>query len=189
MVVALTSCGVAAITTASAQNLTSIATLERSPISPVSVVHEYVPSSLVPGQATIPSNLKITPLYREVVERMLRRSPTFRRQLLRIAGVQQLTVQLQTTVRLWMRDARATTEFVRKSDGRLVARIDISPLDNDVELIAHELEHVIEQLDEIDLAAKAAQPNSGVHRSTSGGALFETTRAVHIGLQVAQEVQ
>jgi hypothetical protein len=185
----LTSCVIAASTTASAQNLSNRGTPDRSLISPVSVVHEYSPTSLVPGQAAIPSNLQITPLYRELVERMIRRSPTFRRQLLRIAGVPQLTVQLQTVVRSWTREARATTEFVRKVDGRFIARVEISAMDNDVELIAHELEHVIEQLDEIDLAAKAAQPNSGVRRSTTSGTLFETTRAAHIGLQVAQEVQ
>lgn len=184
----LTCCVIAASTTASAQILSSADTHDRSAISPLSVVHEYIPSSLVPGQATIPPNLQITPLYRELVQRMIKRSPTFRRQLLRIAGVPQLIVQLQT-VRPWTREARATTEFIRKLDGRFVARIDISPMDNDVELIAHELEHVIEQLDEIDLAAKAARANSGVRRSTTSGTLFETTRAAHIGLQVAHEVQ
>jgi hypothetical protein len=56
-----------------------------------------------------------------------------------------------------------------------------------VELVAHELEHVIEQLDRIDLPSKAALPDSGVH--SLAGNMFETTRATRVGLKVAQEVR
>ena len=48
-------------------------------------------------------------------------------------------------------------------------------LENIPELIAHELEHVIEQLDGIDLALRAAQ-SSGEVRTTVRDT-FETTRA------------
>jgi hypothetical protein len=84
---------------------------------------------------------------------------------------------------------RATTDVVRDASGKLWADIAIVQLNNDGELIAHELEHIIEQLDDVDLAAKVSQPNSGVRATGDNGNLFETTRAMRVGLQVAREVR
>lgn len=59
--------------------IAALSSLERSLISPVSVAREYIPSaSAVPGQATIPSNMNVSSLYRELVEQVLAQSPTFR---------------------------------------------------------------------------------------------------------------
>ena len=158
--------------------------------TPISVVHEYVPSvSAIAGQAEIPSNLKISSMYRELLEKMLSQSPTFRRQLLRIAAAQELTVYLKMTAPMWPGNVRATTQFVRTDTGLLAATVEITPRRSDVELIAHELEHVIEQLDEVDLSAKVGHSNSGVHATSGGGMVFETIRATRIGQQVAREVQ
>ena len=169
--------------------LVVIATTASAQTTPVNVVHEYVPSvSVIAGQVEIPPNLKISSMYRELLETMLRQSPTFRRQMLRIAGAHQLMVYLKMTAPMWPCDVRATTQFVRDVNGLLAATIEIAPLHNDVELIAHELEHVIEQLDDVDLPAKARQANSGVHATPGGGVLFETIRATRIGQQVAREV-
>lgn len=157
--------------------------------SRVGIVHEYVPASLVaPGYAVIPSNLHVSSVYRELVERMLSRSPTFRRQILRISGAQDLTVAVRAAAP-WPRSIRASTRFVRDRNGHLSASIGIAPLTDHTELIAHEIEHVIEQLDEIDLSAKAARQNSGVRATPGTDGLFETTRAMRIGRQVALEVR
>ena len=181
----------AVVTTASAQTLPDLPRFERlsaSAVSPISVVHEYIPAAAsAPGQASIPANLKISPLYRDLVNKMLSRSATFRGQVLRIATAPYLSVHLQAAPTALPREMRAKTAFARK-DGRMIANIDITPLDNDVELIAHEIEHVVEQLDDIDLAAQAARPNTGVRASRTSG-VFETTRATRIGQKVAQEVQ
>jgi hypothetical protein len=56
-----------------------------------------------------------------------------------------------------------------------------------MELLAHELEHIIEQLDGIDLAAKAAVARSGVRECVDGS--FETSRAVRVGTLVALEAR
>jgi hypothetical protein len=154
------------------------------------VVHEYVSAaSAIPARADIPQNLEVCALYRPVVIKMLNRSPTFRRQLLRIAAATHLTIHLQPALPSSQQGLRAKTDFVRKADGQLLANIDIVRSDSPVELIAHELEHVIEQLDGIDLAAKVGRPNSGVYLTGERGDLFETTRARRIGLQVAREAR
>ena len=52
-------------------------------------------------------------------------------------------------------------------------------IDNVVELIAHEIEHVIEQIDRVDLAESAA----GIYSVSAGGMVFETERAGRAGRQ------
>jgi hypothetical protein len=171
------------VTTASAQTT-------RSLISSASVVHEYVSAaSAIPGRGDIPPNMSVAVIYRQLVVKMLDRSPTFRRQMLRISAATELTVRLQPALPSSHEGMRATTALSRNSLGHLSANIEIVGHDNDVELIAHELEHVIEQLDGVDLAAKISQRRSGVRATGNRGDLFETTRAMRVGLQVAREVE
>jgi hypothetical protein len=159
-------------------------TLERSSSG---VVHEYIATGAVTaGELQLPSNLQFPSIYRPILEVMLRRSTTFRRQCLRIAGELRVTIHLRVPSG-GTRGARAVTHFVWQKDGRLEADIEIAPMNDDVELVAHELEHVIEQLDSIDLPSKAALPDSGVH--VLAGNMFETNRAIRVGLKVAQEVR
>jgi hypothetical protein len=84
---------------------------------------------------------------------------------------------------------RARTSFWTGRDGRRYATVEIGPLDDQVELIAHEIEHVIERLDGVDLRARAALRGTGVHQCVGGNDAFETIRATRAGLAVAQEVR
>jgi len=54
-------------------------------------------------------------------------------------------------------------------------------------LIAHEFEHIIEQLDGVDLPLMASRTASGVHR-VPGSEHFETDRAIAAGHRVSEEV-
>ena len=65
----------------------------------------------------------------------------------------------------------------------------IPPVDDHVELIAHELEHVIEQLDDIDLRTLAKVPSSGVKRCEGREEAYETVRAIRAGRAVSDEVR
>jgi hypothetical protein len=166
------------------------AQIAASLVSPASVVHEYVSATYaIPARADIPLNLEVCAIYRPLVMKMLNRSPTFRRQMLRIAAATHLTIHLQSALPSSHQGLRATTGFVRTADGQLLANVDIVQSNTPVELIAHELEHVIEQLDGVDLAARVGRSNSGVYLTGGNGDVFETTRAKRIGLQVAREVQ
>jgi len=119
---------------------------------------------------------------------MAAESPTFRRQLIRIAAEPRLTVHVEVLPERSIPGARAVTRLVRR-DGMLTARIEVSALDDVVELIAHEIEHVIEQIDGVDLATYAGLPGTGVHTVAAGGIAFETVRASRIGENVAREVR
>jgi hypothetical protein len=154
-----------------------------------SVTRQYVAADLVSNHVAIPDNLHVDAMYRPLLESMLERSPTFRRQCLRVASDPRLTVHLYPAGSTWTRGARAITHFVRGTGGGLDAEIYLTRLDDHVELIAHELEHVIEQLDQVDLSFRASLPDTGVSQSLSSDATFETTRAAQVGLRVAREVR
>ena len=59
--------------------------------------------------------------------------------------------------------------------------------DSLIELIAHEFEHILEQLDSVDLAAMAARSGTGV-RAVSELGHFETDRAIAAGRRVESEM-
>jgi YD repeat-containing protein len=127
-------------------------------------------------------------MYRPLIESMLRDSPTFRRQCMRIGAEPLLTVRLTINSTLQRSDVRATTRLTRNAQGRLLAVVDIGSFHHTEELIAHEIEHIIEQLDGIDLAARAALPRSGVTSMGDGAGMFETTRAKRMGRKVVSEL-
>ena len=70
----------------------------------------------------------------------------------------------------------------------MVAYVTVDTFDNDVEMIAHEFEHIIEQLDGVDLAARAALPHTGVTDLGHVGGMFETVRAQRTGRKVLSEL-
>jgi hypothetical protein len=159
-------------------------------LSSTNVVRVYVPVDARPAwSVTLPPNLTIPDVYRSYIESMLRLSPTFKRQCLRIANALGLTVVLRQFLAQPPERMRARTSFWTARDGRRYATVEIRALDDPVELIAHEFEHVIERLDGVDLRAQAALPGTGVHLCDGGNGAFETIRATRAGLAVAEEVR
>jgi len=151
-------------------------------------VHQYVAGEAIPRQLAMPPNVVVSEMYRPLIESMLRLSPTFRRQCMRIAAESSLTVHLAITKPSPGFDARATTRLTRDAKGRRSAAIQITPLHDVEELIAHEFEHIIEQLDGVDLAAHAAQRHTGVTALGYDRNVFETIRAKRTGLKVVAEL-
>jgi hypothetical protein len=134
----------------------------------------------------VPPNLHVPSGHRTTIVQMLERSPMFRRQCLRLAGAPQLSVVVRTLHPL-TGGPRARTQITLEENNRLLAAVEINPLGDFTELLAHELEHIIEQLDGIDLQARASVARSGVWSCVDG--TFETSRAVRVGTLVATEVR
>jgi hypothetical protein len=111
------------------------------------------------------------------------RSPTFRRQCARLerAGNGRITIQVRNQGSFVF---RAATFIQGEPGGRWRANVALFLFSDIVELIAHELEHIIEQLDGVDLIRSQQQGISGV---TSGHEHYETARAAATGKRVAQE--
>lgn len=155
-----------------------------------SSVREYVAGEAIPTQLSPPFNVVVSDTYRPLLERMLRDSPTFRRQCLRIAAETRLTVYLSVEPLRTRSDLRAMTNLQRQTNNHLSATIVIAPRQDVVELIAHEFEHVIEQLDGVNLAELAALPHTGVREEIGGlRDAFETERAARVGRKVTVEVR
>lgn len=147
----------------------------------------YDPARTSPRERFLPDNLVATPGLVPIIRTMLERSSMFRRQVARIAGAPDLTVRIEHSFGL-LTARRAQTRVVR-SGSHCTAVIEITLRDDTVELIAHELEHVIEQLDGVDLRAHARRSHSSVRAIGSDETTFETRRARSVGLVVAQEVR
>jgi Tol biopolymer transport system component len=132
-----------------------------------------------------PSNLQIDPALKPVVERMSQASPTFRRQCRRLAAESSLQVRVSPDDQPTRASfAKARTVLTFREDAPVAADVYIRSSSNSTELIAHELEHIIEQLDRVDLAVQAG--NGAVWKSDR--AHFETRRAIETGRRVAREI-
>jgi hypothetical protein len=130
-------------------------------------------------------NLTTGPAFQTLVDAMLARSPTFRRQCARIAAAPYLSVVIRNEAPVGTR-ARALTEIQRVSGDRVVAFVRVGISAASGELIAHEIEHILEQLDGVDLPVKSRLRGSGVRRLSELEA-YETTRAIVTGQRVARE--
>jgi hypothetical protein len=142
--------------------------------------------------SAIPRNMTIEDDYlQSLTEEMARRSPIFKQQLVTLGASTTLRARLRNTNRLNSTIALAKTTFGVSKTGLLVADIEI-PVTlifsrRDVEFIAHELEHVIEQVQGVNLAALAERKGSGVYRVDMPGRPYETKRAKAAGQAVDRE--
>jgi ribosomal protein L18 len=146
--------------------------------------------SAVPQFDTVrlPPNLIVSAPLQRTVESMLRGSPTFRRQCARLADASSLTVSLEHVLIAARAKSQALTDVTVDRDGRMRARVQLGQAQDREEAIAHEFEHIIEQLDGVDLASLARQSTAAV-RFRDEANRFETERALATGRQVAREIR
>jgi hypothetical protein len=140
------------------------------------------------GAVAMPPNIVIPGVYRPAVAAMLRYSPTFRRQCSRIALTPDLRIEVTPSLLPGLLPDEALTRIVRRPGGQIEAGVQLGTIGDPVLLIAHEFEHILEQLDGVDLASMASRTATGVHRRP-GSEHFETDRAIAAGRRVAEEVQ
>ena len=160
----------------------------QSPAQPL-IARTYIEDAGVsaPLLVTVPSNVEVAEGYREIVGSMLRLSPTFRRQCGRIARDRTLHVAVERSLLFGASGDGALTRITRRSDGGIDAVVEVGYLGEPILLIAHEFEHILEQLDGVDLPSMAARPATGVHAVARSG-FFETDRAIAAGRRVETEV-
>ena len=135
--------------------------------------------------AVRPSNLAAASAFQPFLDRMWRSSPTFNRQCRRLVAAQHLRVVLRLEEPQRRPSFYARTVLERQDGVLVAANVFLSPTPGAVELIAHEVEHVLEQLDGVDLKAQVGSGN--VWKREDGA--FETRRATEVGRRVAREVE
>lgn len=133
----------------------------------------------------LPSNLVVPASHLKLVRSMWEQSPTFRRQCQRIGSDRTLTVQVHVSPQTLT--FHATTRLVQQRGGSgIVADLYLAKLDRVVELLAHELEHIIERVEGLDVSQLTRRVPHLVWATANG--TYETSRAIYSGQTVASEV-
>jgi hypothetical protein len=130
-----------------------------------------------------PCQLTVTGDLRVFAELAWAHSPTFRDQCRKLAAAGAVVIVIADSTK---RAGRAETRIWKTRDGVTFARTRVRSTLDAVELIAHELEHVIECVEGVRYLMEASSRSSGVYL-TAGS--YETRRAIAIGLRVAHEVR
>jgi hypothetical protein len=156
----------------------------------LSAIPDGVAAAEDDSAAVVPSNIHVSAVLAPVFGRVLAVSPTLADQCQRIGRAKYVRVRVtavlaaSTTSR-----GRARTTIRRFSSGALLAAVSIPvPLTTGeyAELFGHELEHIIEQIDRVNLEALALA--GGDATRLSDGA-YETARAHRVGLTIADEYE
>ena len=137
----------------------------------------------VPGPVRVwPCRLVVKPTLFGVVEDGWKRSATLRGQCRELADARAVVVLEWGPSDSY---TRASTRLGKGTAGTVIAMVHIPPVSEAIELVAHELEHVLERTRGLDLATESRRPGSGVWKAFGG---LESQRAIDAGRQVAKEV-
>jgi hypothetical protein len=136
----------------------------------------------------LPVNIRIDSALTNIVHDMLLHSPIFRGQLARLQTVTRVRIRLTVDLRgIGHRTAsRAECEMRRYEYGFVDATVRLRSISQAEELIAHELEHVLEYIDGVNLRAAWRRDPGKVWLGDDGR--FETARAIDTGRRVAAEL-
>ena len=136
-----------------------------------------------PSDGVLPRNISSPSYLRPLLLTMLRRSATFRHQCEVIDGAEHARITLRLTiVRSGM--YRALTRVTRRANGLITMSMEFPAPGDFVEVIGHEFEHAVEQLEGIDLKAMSERCHDAY--VTADGA-YETIRAIRAGRAVLKE--
>jgi len=134
------------------------------------------------GAFAMPANIQAGLLTQDIAA-LIQSSRTFRAQCERIAGSRNLRVVVELVRALG--GPRAETTIRRYEAGAVRADVRIAFGQDYRELIAHEFEHIIEQLDGVDLRSETEHGRAWVVDTHA----FETRRASEAGRRVRREYE
>jgi hypothetical protein len=146
------------------------------------VIGVFGMSCAIAAQQQIPPNIEAGVFARDVMS-LLGRSETFRSQCDRLARSPR--VQVRIGIVLSLHSGRAQTAIQRLPSGAITADVLVVFGEDYRELLAHEFEHILEQVEGVNLQHEAAEGRAWV---LPGGA-FETRRALATGAQVVRETE
>ena len=145
----------------------------------------------LPGEGLppdFPRKIWVQPVLRELVSQMWLTSPTFRRQCQQVQAERSIQVQLRLDPTLIDNvQHRAVCELRIYTGGAIIARLSVAPV-RLPELIGHEMEHVVERLDGIQVELESHARKPGYYLVDTFRRSFETDRAIRVGRQVMAEM-
>jgi hypothetical protein len=134
----------------------------------------------------IPRNLRVPSNMRPTLMRMLQRSPTFRRQIATLTRKPAVRVSVAYGGMRGDRNYHALSTVRKHEWGAMLVDTTIYVPTDLVEIIVHELEHVCEQMEGVDLPALARRRGVGVYNLNGH---YETVRAIRAGQNATREYQ
>ena len=153
----------------------------------MSVATSTMTAGRAPAESPAAPRIRIDELFEPVVDDLQQASPTFLRQFARIAETPLVSVSVRALPKGEESCCRARTTIRRYQSGAIIAWVEIpSPRTREeyAELLGHEFEHILEQIDLVDLDVQA-DAGGGATRLAEG--TYETGRAQRAGLAVARE--
>jgi hypothetical protein len=147
------------------------------------------PEQAAPGERyEIPLNIQVADDMKDVFTTLLARSRTLREQCARIEAAPRARIVVEVIGYRMGSLMRARATARRYESGLLTVVIELPAISiaDFAELLAHELEHVIELIEKVDLGELVRQRFAGV--TQNGDGLFETERAQAAGEAAAAEV-
>jgi len=138
-----------------------------------------------PPPPRVPPNLHLPAATRALVERMWATSPTFRRQCARL-GESSVVITLEFGLPGHLVGAAHAWTRMKFRDGIVTEALVLLAFEGP-DPLAHELEHVLEHVDGVDVRRAVERGVRGAHWADHGN--LETARAVAIGRAVAQEMR
>jgi hypothetical protein len=142
-----------------------------------------IANSCLPAGPGLKSPLAVSKELGPLVRRLWEASPTFRRQCARL-GEAVVTIVIELDPKM---DRKKMNAFTRIDMAHGLVRAATTQLRVwEPEYLAHEIEHVLEHVDGVDLRRSARGGLAGVRETQAR--VFETARAIAIGRVVAREV-
>jgi hypothetical protein len=132
---------------------------------------------------TLPANIEMASGLEKILATIYRGSPTFRAQCDRIASDPALSVFLRVDTAI-PSSCQAFTRF-SKQGRSLHADVHVPPSNAMVMMVGHEFEHIVEQLDGLDMQTLSRVRGSGVYEPSP--AVYESVRAQRAGRTVSKE--
>jgi hypothetical protein len=141
-------------------------------------------------ESDLPSNVFAAEMIRPFLSELIERSVTFRRQCSKVRNAPLLHIVIELVPSLVYDHCLAVSLVTRYAYGRIDIRMLITvprAPSSYAEIIGHEFEHALEQIEGLDLRSLASTSGSCVYRHADGS--FETKRAHEAGLAVAREFE
>jgi hypothetical protein len=132
----------------------------------------------------LPRNLRVPDNMRPMLMRMLQTSATFRRQIAVLTAKPAVRMTVTYGGMRGDRNYHALSTVRKHQWGAMLVDTTVFVPTDLVEIIAHELEHVCEQMEGVDLKSLSRQKGEGVYDIDGH---FETARAIRAGQEATRE--
>lgn len=160
--------------------------MENRPVAHDGEVTDGAMTQIAAPALDLPINLRVPENMRPMLKRMLRSSATFRRQIAVLTAKPAVRVSVNYGGMRGDRNYHALSTVRKHEWGAMLVDTTVFVPTDLVEIMAHELEHVCEQMEGVDLPSLSRRKGGGVYNLNGH---YETVRAIRAGQNATREYQ